>query len=118
MKLDKLIHENIEFLQGYLPKLIRAIDELTESFSNNLEKNAIKILPEIIEGLAWAVNSMASLERVGTVKDIDINSLNSFLNEIQQAMENDDYILVSDLFEYEIKPILTIWTQKIEIEKV
>lgn len=114
MKLEKLIKENVEFLNDYLPKIQNAIDELVDLFAKNQENNALDILPRIIEGLSWCVNSMSSLERVGVVENIEISNLNNFLYQIQKAMEIADYVLVSDLFEYEISPIIKVWSQKVK----
>jgi len=40
------------------------------------------------------------------LKDLTINKVNEKLNEILKAFENQDYILIGDLLEYELAPII------------
>ncbi|UNL84781.1 hypothetical protein [Priestia koreensis] len=114
MELETLIKDNVDFLKDYLPKITYFIDLLVDFLAKNQESEAFEILPQIIEGLSWSIKSMSSLERVGEIENIEIEKLNGFLNEIRGAMETNDYVLVSDLFEYEITPIVQQWIEMLK----
>ncbi|MED0670821.1 hypothetical protein P4S95_11485 [Aneurinibacillus aneurinilyticus] len=44
---------------------------------------------------------------------IDVSVLNDFLQESTEAFEHQDFVLLADLFEYEVSPVLEAWKEKI-----
>lgn len=88
--------------RNYMERLIPGIDTISEKFING-ENEAMKDLLDGIEGIQYVA-------KVLTLIEIDVNiieSLNSYLNEIISAIENEDYILVGDLIKYEVIPVLS-----------
>lgn len=88
--------------RNYMERLIPGIDNISEKFIND-ENEAMKDLLDGIEGIQYVA-------KVLTLIEIDVNiieSLNSYLNEIISAIENEDYILVGDLIKYEVIPVLS-----------
>lgn len=45
---------------------------------------------------------------------IDYNNLNTILLNVTRSIENENYILIDDLFEYELIPIFDTWIFKLE----
>ncbi|MHC1682465.1 MAG: hypothetical protein AB6733_05895 [Clostridiaceae bacterium] len=83
---------------------VELIDELNKCFINYDINGGFKNLPTIIDNIQKIIDNVFLIkEEIGT---FDINDINSKLNEIVVAIENEDYILIGDLFNYEIKPIL------------
>lgn len=93
-----------EEIRAYVPKLIQGIDEMAGCFHGNDIKKATTILDNVITGLDWTSRAFVSLSNDYSE---DINDLNTSLDKINKALENEDYILVADLFEYEITGKLT-----------
>jgi hypothetical protein len=113
-----LIKDNVEFLDEFIPKLIKAIDSEVDFLVKNMESAAFELLPQIYEGLEWSIKSISSLERLGIIGDLKIEDILNFLGEIEEAFKIRDLVLVSDLFEYEIKEILKRWHEKISALEV
>ena len=91
--------EKIEVLQtanDYMNNLKNGIVNLANMIQEGKEQEAITIIPQVVDGIEWIVQVII-LTKEG---------LNDQLQEIIEALENEDYILVGDLFNYEILPIL------------
>lgn len=110
--MDQLIIETIESMENYLPKLIKALEEMAEHFQNGAQNEAIHQLPTAFEGIEWIVSAINGLRNNGYFIDLEVLTLNKFLIEVEDALKNQDYILLADLLEYEIKPILEEWLLK------
>ncbi|ARC85327.1 hypothetical protein U732_1470 [Clostridium argentinense CDC 2741] len=86
----------------YIDKLKKdGILKLINSIQGGNEEEALTLIPLIADGLQWII------EVVEKTKDIQIEKINTDkllenLGEINTALENEDYILMSDIFEFEI----------------
>ncbi|MBN1057670.1 hypothetical protein FDC27_07115 [Clostridium botulinum] len=102
------MEKKIEFLKvtsEYIIQLEKNIEEIVKILQGTEYKEGIKALNSVIEGInlvAIAVENTKELHK----KEISLNKLNEKLNEIVQALENEDNILMADLFQYELLPII------------
>lgn len=74
--------------------IILEIDKLFEHILE--EKERERLVAEILKGLELIIQN----------KEIDVSELEPELLELMEAYENEDWILVSDIMEYEVKVIL------------
>ncbi|NFH68699.1 hypothetical protein FDC35_01810 [Clostridium botulinum] len=102
------MEKKIEFLKvtnEYIIQLEKNIEEIVKILQGTEYKEGIKALNSVIEGInlvAIAVENTKELHK----KEISLNKLNEKLNEIVQALENEDNILMADLFQYELLPVI------------
>ena len=115
MENKELITNNIAFLKDYLPKLINAIEEVVEYLITNNETDAFNLITDIIEGMEWTMRSIHSLQNLNYIEDITPNEVNKILEEITQAFQKKDLVLLSDLFQYELIEILLAWNEKLDM---
>lgn len=100
--------EKIEVLQtanDYMNKLKDGIVNLANMIQEGKEQEAITIIPQVVDGIEWVVQVITLTKEVQK-NEFGVEGLNDQLQEIIEALENEDYILVGDLFNYEILPIL------------
>ena len=100
--------EKIEALQtanDYMNNLKDGIVNLANMIQEGKEQEAITIIPQVVDGIEWVVQVITLTKEVQK-NEIGVEALNDQLQEIIEALENEDYILVGDLFNYEILPIL------------
>ena len=100
--------EKIEVLQtanDYMNNLKDGIVNLANMIQEGKEQEAITIIPQVVDGIEWIVQVITLTKEVQK-NEIGVEALNDQLQEIIEALENEDYILVGDLFNYEILPIL------------
>ncbi|MBU3142336.1 hypothetical protein [Clostridium sp. CF012] len=97
----------------YILKLQNGIKEAIKFFQGGNDGDALKITSEILEGLAWVIDI------VSLTQNVQKNKVNAYefcgeLKEMEIALQNEDYILVSDILQYEILPVLEVWGKEID----
>ncbi|MCQ2022251.1 hypothetical protein [Clostridium butyricum] len=103
-----MISEKIEVIKDaydYLKSLKKGIVDCVNCIQEGNEVEAMKLIPLIADGIDWIIN-VVRVTKDAQKNELDIYKINSHLEEMIYAMENEDYILVGDLFNYEILPIL------------
>lgn len=110
--MEQVIVETLDSLGDYIPRLTRAAEKMAETLQGGDHHDAMQQLPSFIEGIEWVVQALNGLLKNGYYIDVETSSLNGYLIETEQAIQNQDFILLADLLEYEITPILTEWLKK------
>ncbi len=112
---QQLIKETRRSCQDYLPKLIQATSSISHGLQSGNEVEAMAVLPDVITGLQWLVEAVRGMQGNGCDLDISSDLLTAHFHELEQALRVKDYILLADLFEYEITPTLEDWLKKVTI---
>ncbi len=109
---EKLVEETLAEINIYLPKMIRGIDEFVECAVQSREQDAKKLLASILEGLEWIAQAvcLTGRHKPGPMNGQDLMEK---LPELVDACENNDYVLMSDILDYEIKPVLEKWASQV-----
>ncbi|AAK80158.1 hypothetical protein BJV85_001680 [Clostridium acetobutylicum] len=100
--------EKIEALRTaleYIPKLKKGIKDIYESYESGEYEKGAEIITEASDGFQWIINLIALTKDV-LKEELDESELTEKFSEVIEAMENEDYILVGDLFQYEVYPII------------
>lgn len=102
------LSELLESLENYMPKLINASSFMAENIQTGNEGKAFTILQDYIDGMMWFTEAVGAIKSVNSLylEKIDLDEWNRKLLDMQQALENQDYVLFADILEYEIKQIL------------
>lgn len=98
----------------YIDSLKGGINLAVENFQNNNRKEAIDVVIQLAEGLEWLI-SVLTLTKDVQKEQIDINNILENINNINEAFENEDYILISDILEYEVLPVLEEYKKSISV---
>ncbi len=96
---------NISVINTNMDNIICGIKILVNEINSGRESNAMKIAYSVFEG----VENLTNMLRATTdfhQEDASTEKVNEILAEMIEAFENEDYVLVSDLFEYEFLPVL------------
>lgn len=100
--------ETLQTANEYIVKLEAGIIEGIKLVRNNEESQAMEILPYIIDGVEWLNDAMKLTVGIHG-EETNYNEVKEKLIEIVEAFNNEDYILVGDLLEYEILPVIGQW---------
>ncbi|ACL70454.1 hypothetical protein [Halothermothrix orenii] len=116
---EELFSEGVQMLEDYLPKLKSGVYEIINLLEENRLSDAFSLIAKATEGLHWVINNLMlfrdfllnDIEKEIDFKDFDnyMSNTNNFFAEINRAIERRDYVLIRDLFEYEIVPKLEKW---------
>lgn len=100
--MNDLIVETIESYNIYLSKLPNGCLLIAEKLREDQIQVALNNIKDFTEGLIWLVDASDLLGKNEIKVEISIERVHEFLNEINDALEIQDYNLVADLFEYEL----------------
>ncbi len=113
--LERSIAESIEYIKE---SLLSEINEVSMGFREGAFNDASKQLSAIVDSFYWLLDLVDFMAKHGIFNDTDfklndfqISDFVSFLKEIMDAQESKDYVLVSDLLEYEIHPLVAKWLE-------
>ncbi len=109
---EKLLLESLQEVNIYIDKLKLGVESIVDYLSNNNEKEAMELIVQAINGLEWIYNILDSVEKLAIVNyneasfgDVFLKYEN-ILSEILDSLENKDFIMLSDLLEFEIGDIM------------
>lgn len=109
-------NEKVEVLNTankYLDNLENGILQVVEAFQQQNQSKGCQLIPLIADGINWVVD-VVELTKDMHKENINISNIDEKLQEVVEALENEDYILVGDLFEYEVLPIIKQVHKKIQ----
>ena len=97
--------EVLNTVDEYLYNLINGVKNVSDLIQEGKEQEAFNFIAQVADGLQW-VDEAINVTKQYHNNELSLEQINDFLQEISEALENEDYILVSDLFSYEIMPII------------
>lgn len=116
--MEKLIKETLDSCIEYIPKLLKAVSNIVYNMQSGNEGEGISLMPNILEGLQWVIEAVHGMQQHGYLINIDIPVMTERLRELQEALEIRDYVLIADIFEYEVSPLLENWLESIRIQDI
>lgn len=97
----------------YIERVLPGVEEIIECFQTGREDKATSMMIELIEGMQWLIQAIDGTTDLQGEHSIDTSQINSILNQLVEAYENMDYVLLSDLLEYELLPLAKTWKEKL-----
>lgn len=105
---NEILLSTENYLQGALPEIEKLVDEF---YNNPTEQTWVKY-EQLLEGIHWIVSAISAVDQ--TKHEIEnwneyltkVASLEQEFQGLTEAMENKDYVLIADIIQYEITPIL------------
>lgn len=107
-------YELAESAAGYAGNLFRAMEKTVEDLRGDRAREGLQSLANVIEGLEWLLQAVTALNNASATPIFADEALKGFLKEMVGASENMDYVLLADLIEYEILPIIDEWGNKLD----
>jgi hypothetical protein len=99
----------------YVQRLLTGIDGIVDNLLAGVENVALRDFVDMVDGLQWLVEIIEltgpTQNEVGVSIDIPSNFTN-VINDMVEAFENSDYVLVGDLLNYEVRPIIEQWNRQ------
>lgn len=105
MTVDDNKKEALITAEKYIDSLKAGILQAVSYYQSGEESKGSALVIQICDGIEWLVKALTLCYDIINLQR-NINILNEKLNEIVDAFENEDYVLIADLLEYEIIPVL------------
>lgn len=100
--MNEEILEVMESYNEYLDKLPGGCKSIAEYLRNNRIDEALELILHFSKGVSWLCEVNEKLSLLGFNNSLHIERINEFLIEINSGLEIQDYLIVADIFEYEI----------------
>ncbi|WP_339215273.1 hypothetical protein [Solibacillus sp. FSL W8-0372] len=94
--------ELVESYNEYLSTLPKGIEYIYTSLRNKEVEQALEVIKNFSEGLIWLESATKILKNDNDEVNISLNEILPYLEEVNSAIEKNDFYLVADIFEYEI----------------
>jgi hypothetical protein len=124
--LAEIAHDSIEGALEYLDRIEAATPDLASGFQISPGPESFESLRQLYEGLYWLNLLLDKLETSfhisfqnvkiqGVAASEHHQKFISILKQMIDSHERGDYILIADLLEYEIRPLIPIWREMFTI---
>ncbi|WP_055668129.1 hypothetical protein [Desnuesiella massiliensis] len=97
--------ELLKITSEYILSVKHSIEQIIEYLQSDKEAKGLSLIGDVANNLSLLFESIESTKDYQK-EEVNLNELNEKLSEIVEAMENGDTILIGDLFQYELIPIL------------
>jgi lipopolysaccharide biosynthesis regulator YciM len=103
----------------YLSRLDEGYETIGELVENDRISEAMTILNSAVEGIEWmntAFSKIINIMKIELTEDENtfIREYGQHLNELMQALENQDFVTVKDIVLYELKDDVASWKKLLE----
>lgn len=115
--MEQQVVEFLDTYTDYLTKLSAAAMTISEKLRADEAGEALAIIKDFSEGLSWVAEGYTVLQQYDIALNFDVDSLDSHLNEINDGLQIRDYVLVADIFEYEITPFVDAYLNEVHAQK-
>jgi hypothetical protein len=102
----QIINEVIESFNEYIQQIENGGERIAEILRQEQYDSALELINQLAEGLIWMADVASKLTEQGISVELSIESITEFLTEINEGLEIKDFVLVADIFEYELDPFI------------
>lgn len=103
--MEKLIEEIKQSYYEYVIKISPGCEIIANQLRTGKVQEALQYILQFSEGLSWLLTVEEKLKEFQYIINSRISEAKDYLQEINEALEQSDFITVADLFEYEIQPL-------------
>ncbi|MCS1383983.1 hypothetical protein NXZ75_17390 [Lysinibacillus sphaericus] len=98
------IKDLIESYNDYVKKIPGGAIYIANYLREDKLNDALTAIKDFSEGVLWLSEASDLLMKNGAHAALNIGQIQEFLIEVNDGLEKQDYVLVADMFEYEIAP--------------
>ncbi len=103
---EEELHQIIEGYNNYLERMIVAVQHFCEDLEESDYQEISPALPTIFDGIGWLVEAGEGLMNLEQLAAEKYHSFQELIKSLGEAMENQDYRLLHDIFEFELLSLL------------
>lgn len=104
--MDEMRFEAFESAVHYIGRIQSGVPKIVESFQSGREDLGANMMIDLIGGIQWMVNLVTLTNEHLKVEETKVECLNTTLSQLNIAYENLDYVLIGDVLEYELLPVI------------
>ncbi|MFJ7732323.1 hypothetical protein ACIQXF_10560 [Lysinibacillus sp. NPDC097231] len=102
--MSKEVVEVIKSYNDYLTMVPIGTIQIANYLREDKVEKALQMILDFSEGMGWLVQAAELLGQNDVNVMFEIEKIHEFLYEVNAGLEIQDYVLVADMFEYEVAP--------------
>lgn len=102
--MNELIKDIVQSYNEYINNISPGSLQIADYLRKDQVQEALQLILQFSEGMSWLSSVEELLIKNSIEVVLNVNKINEFLIEINNGLEIQDYVLVADMFEYEIAP--------------
>lgn len=102
INMDKI--EIVDEYYKYVAKIPAGLQFIADNLRTDNVSTALNEILNFSEGITWINQMEEVLTEQGVNSNLNKHQLENYLNLINEGLEKQDFVLVADIFEYEILP--------------
>ncbi|ANB57884.1 hypothetical protein GFC29_2423 [Anoxybacillus sp. B7M1] len=99
-----VIYETQASFYEYIERVVIGTQNIADYLREDRIGEAMQLIMQFSEGVSWLTQVIILMREHHYYIDIHPSKINQFLIEINEGLERQDYVIVADMFEYEIQP--------------
>ncbi|MBU5253548.1 hypothetical protein KQI46_16785 [Lysinibacillus capsici] len=108
------LQEIIASYNEYIYNIPNGAQYIAEQLADGKHDDALLAVQDFSEGMIWLMELKPLLKEHNIELNFPIEQIQMFLTEINEGLSKKDWVLVADLFVYEIKPFFEEQVQIIQ----
>lgn len=109
------LYEIIESYNDYIKKVPEGCQKIADRLREDMIAEAMQDIIDFSEGANWLSQVSILFQENGIAVDLETEKIHEYLNEINSGLEIQDYIVVADMFEYEILPFFEKGSNEVKL---
>ncbi|WP_019153837.1 hypothetical protein [Robertmurraya massiliosenegalensis] len=102
--MTNIIFETQQSFYEYINNVSNGSQEISDALREDRIGESLGMIIQFTEGVGWISQVISLMQEQNYFIDIDTSQIHEFLEEINDGLEIQDFIVVADMFEYEIQP--------------
>ncbi|NLW48781.1 MAG: hypothetical protein GXY86_15820 [Firmicutes bacterium] len=98
--------QTVNSYNEYLERMHTAVGHICEDLQESNYQELGLAMPAVVEGLAWVYEAANEFVGLGKIETGQYTLLENLIKNLGEAMENQDFLLLHDLLEFELLPLL------------
>lgn len=114
MMQQEIVVETLESMKDYVPKLKVASSKLAQDIQAHVG-GWVDTLVNYLDGMAWLTMAINGIQKLNPeiLADWDLDVLAPLIEQLGAAMEQENFVSLCDILQYEMQPLLQTFDSKL-----
>jgi len=101
------LDQTIATYDEYLQRMSVAAGHFCEDLAESNFQEISGVLPALVDGLAWINEALEKFVKMDYLNEEHLTAFKELILNLYEALQNKDYVLLHDLCEFELPPLLS-----------
>ena len=109
--MKKELYQLEQTISQLLNNVIIRIEQIVAFYNDNRLTEANNKMVYLIEDISTLMEGINILLSYNNIPEVNIDEINEIMSSIVEQFENEDFGFISDILNFELKPLLEHWSE-------